>query len=59
MAAKNIFNQTAGRHAWPDMKKVLLLFCQGTEIMEAAAFYDVLGWSGSEGLEPVKVVRWD
>jgi 4-methyl-5(b-hydroxyethyl)-thiazole monophosphate biosynthesis len=38
------------------MKKVLLLFCQGTEIMEAAAFYDVLGWSGSEGLEPVKVV---
>jgi protein deglycase len=37
------------------MKKVLLLFCQGTEIFEAAAFYDVLGWSGSNGLEEVCV----
>lgn len=38
------------------MKKVLLLLCDGTEIFEAAAFYDVLGWTGIEGTEPVKVV---
>lgn len=38
------------------MKKVLLLFCQGTEIFEAAAFYDVLGWSGAHGSECVQVV---
>ena len=38
------------------MKKVLLLLCEGTEILEAAAFYDVLGWSGSVGSEPVQVV---
>ena len=37
------------------MKNVLLLFCQGTEIFEAAAFYDVLGWSGSNGFEEVRV----
>lgn len=24
-----------------------MLLCEGTEILEAAAFYDVLGWSGS------------
>ena len=38
------------------MKKVLLLLCEGTEIFEAAAFHDVLGWSGSVGSEPVQVV---
>lgn len=38
------------------MKKVLLLLCQGTELLEAAAFYDVLGWSGAYGSEPVQVV---
>jgi hypothetical protein len=27
------------------VKKVLLLLCQGTEVFEAAAFYDVMGWS--------------
>ena len=37
------------------MKRVLLLLCEGTEIFEAAAFYDVLGWSGSVGSEPVNV----
>jgi protein deglycase len=38
------------------MKKVLLLLCQGVEIYEAAAFYDVLGWSGAHGTEAVEVV---
>lgn len=38
------------------MKSVLLLLCNGVEIFEAAAFYDVLGWSGSYGTEAVKVV---
>jgi 4-methyl-5(b-hydroxyethyl)-thiazole monophosphate biosynthesis len=38
------------------MKKVLLLLCRGVEIYEAAAFYDVLGWSGAYGTEPVEVV---
>jgi len=37
-------------------KKVLLLLCEGTEIFEAAAFYDVLGWSGAVGSESVQVV---
>ena len=37
------------------MKKVLLLMLKGTEIYEAAAFHDVLGWSKSYG-EPVEVV---
>jgi 4-methyl-5(b-hydroxyethyl)-thiazole monophosphate biosynthesis len=37
------------------MKQVLLLLCKGVEIYEAAAFYDVLGWSGAYG-EAVKVV---
>jgi 4-methyl-5(b-hydroxyethyl)-thiazole monophosphate biosynthesis len=32
------------------------LLCQGTEILEAAAFHDVLGWSGTYGSEPVQVV---
>ena len=30
--------------------------CKGCEIYEAAAFYDVLGWSGEYGTEEVKVV---
>jgi protein deglycase len=38
------------------MKSVLLLLCEGVEIFEAAAFYDVLGWSGTYGAEPVRVV---
>ncbi len=38
------------------MKQVLLLLCKGVEIYEAAAFYDVLGWSGTYGMEAVKVV---
>jgi 4-methyl-5(b-hydroxyethyl)-thiazole monophosphate biosynthesis len=38
------------------MKKVLLLLCRGVEIYEAAAFYDVLGWSGAYGTEAVEVV---
>jgi len=33
------------------MKRVLLLLCKGFEIYEAAAFYDVLGWSGEFGAE--------
>ncbi|MEK6322558.1 MAG: DJ-1/PfpI family protein [Acidobacteriota bacterium] len=32
------------------------MLCEGTEIFEAAAFYDVLGWSGTDGTEPVQVV---
>jgi 4-methyl-5(b-hydroxyethyl)-thiazole monophosphate biosynthesis len=38
------------------MKRVLLLLCEGTEIFEAAAFYDVLGWSGAHGAGPVQVI---
>jgi len=38
------------------MKKVLLLLCKGVEVYEAAAFYDVLGWSGVSGTEAVNVV---
>lgn len=38
------------------MKQVLLLLCKGVEIYEAAAFYDVLGWSGVYGTEAVKVI---
>lgn len=38
------------------MKRVLLLLCKGVEIYEAAAFYDVLGWSGAYGTETVEVV---
>jgi 4-methyl-5(b-hydroxyethyl)-thiazole monophosphate biosynthesis len=37
------------------MKRVLLLLCKGFETYEFASFYDVLGWSGSEGLEAVEV----
>jgi 4-methyl-5(b-hydroxyethyl)-thiazole monophosphate biosynthesis len=38
------------------MKRVLLLLCRGFEIYEAAAFYDVLGWTEKFGTEPVKVI---
>ncbi len=38
------------------MKRVLLLLCKGFEMYEAAAFYDVLGWSGEYGSEAVKVI---
>lgn len=38
------------------MKKVSLLLCKGFELYEAAAFYDVLGWSGAYGSETVEVV---
>lgn len=38
------------------MKRVLLLLCQGVELYEAAAFYDVLGWSGVYGTETIEVV---
>ena len=38
------------------MQQVLLLLCKGVEIYEAAAFYDVLGWSGAYGAETVRVV---
>ena len=38
------------------MKRVALLLCKGVELYEAAAFYDVLGWSGVYGREPVEVV---
>jgi len=37
------------------MKRVALLLCKGFEMYEAAAFYDVLGWSGEFGAE-TKVV---
>jgi 4-methyl-5(b-hydroxyethyl)-thiazole monophosphate biosynthesis len=37
------------------MKSVLLLLCEGVEWFEAAAFHDVLGWSGEHGSEPVQV----
>ena len=38
------------------MKKVLLLLLNGTEIFEAAAFYDVIGWARVHGSEPIEVV---
>ncbi len=37
------------------MKRILLLLCQGFEVYEAAAFYDVLGWSEEYGAEKAKV----
>lgn len=37
------------------MKRVLLLFCQGFEVYEAAAFYDVLGWTKEYGAEKIAV----
>jgi 4-methyl-5(b-hydroxyethyl)-thiazole monophosphate biosynthesis len=38
------------------MKQVLLLLCKGVEVYEAAAFYDVLGWTGAYGTEAVRAV---
>ena len=38
------------------VKKVLLLLCNGVEIYEAGAFYDVMGWSGAYSTEKVEVV---
>ncbi len=38
------------------MKTVLLLLCKGVESYEFGAFYDVLGWSGTDGSEIVQVV---
>jgi len=38
------------------MQPVLLLLCRGFEVYEAAAFHDVLGWSGAEGGPEVPVV---
>jgi 4-methyl-5(b-hydroxyethyl)-thiazole monophosphate biosynthesis len=37
-------------------KKVLLLLCEGVEIYEAGAFYDVMGWSGAYSAKKVEVV---
>ncbi|HOC42489.1 MAG TPA: DJ-1/PfpI family protein [Thermoanaerobaculales bacterium] len=38
------------------MKRVLLLLCDGVEILEAGALFDVLGWASAYGSEPVEVV---
>ncbi len=38
------------------MKKIFLLLCDGTEILEAAAFFDVFGWTGTENTEKVNVI---
>lgn len=38
------------------MKRVLLLLPRGVEILEAAAFFDVLGWASLEGSEAIEVV---
>ena len=37
------------------MKRVVLLLCEGFEILEAAAFFDVLGWSMTYGSEKIEV----
>jgi len=37
-------------------KKVLMLLCEGVEIYEAGAFYDVLGWSGAYSAKKVEVI---
>jgi protein deglycase len=37
-------------------KKVLMLLCEGVEIYEAGAFYDVIGWSGVYSAKKVEVV---
>lgn len=37
------------------MKRVLLLACDAVEVLEAAAFFDVLGWASEYGDEPVEV----
>jgi 4-methyl-5(b-hydroxyethyl)-thiazole monophosphate biosynthesis len=38
------------------MKRVLLLIPEGAELLETAAFFDVLGWASAEGSEPIEVV---
>jgi 4-methyl-5(b-hydroxyethyl)-thiazole monophosphate biosynthesis len=38
------------------MKRVLLLLCDGVEILEAGAFYDVLGWASEYGTTKIDVV---
>lgn len=38
------------------MKRLLLLLCRGTEVLEAAAFVDVLGWAKEEAGLGVEVV---
>jgi 4-methyl-5(b-hydroxyethyl)-thiazole monophosphate biosynthesis len=38
------------------MKRVLLLLCDGVEILEAGAFYDVLGWASEYGNTTIDVV---
>jgi 4-methyl-5(b-hydroxyethyl)-thiazole monophosphate biosynthesis len=38
------------------MKRVLLLIPEGAELLETAAFFDVLGWASAEGSEPIQVV---
>ena len=38
------------------MARVLLLLCRGTEVLEAASFFDVLGWAKEEAGLAVEVV---
>lgn len=38
------------------MKRVLIILPDGFEILEGAAFIDVLGWANEEGSEPIDVV---
>jgi 4-methyl-5(b-hydroxyethyl)-thiazole monophosphate biosynthesis len=38
------------------MKRVLLLLAEGVELLEAAAFTDVLGWANAFGQEPIELV---
>lgn len=38
------------------MKRVLIILPDGFEILEGAAFIDVLGWANEEGAEPIEVV---
>lgn len=38
------------------MKRVLLLLPVGAEVIEAAAFFDVLGWANTYGTEAIEVV---
>jgi 4-methyl-5(b-hydroxyethyl)-thiazole monophosphate biosynthesis len=37
-------------------KRVLLLLCQGTEIFEASAFIDVMGWANDVGSTRIELV---
>ncbi|MBN2102857.1 DJ-1/PfpI family protein [bacterium] len=38
------------------MKKILILLSNGFEVLEAAAFIDILGWANVFGNEPVEIV---